>query len=326
MPKIPALWRQVLRKNFTDWKKLASFLDLSEEQHQKILKYPQFGLNLPWRLAQKVTKRTLDDPILKQFLPIVEETIFTSCFVKDPVQDVEYLKETKLLHKYPGRALLICTSACAMHCRYCFRQNFPYDTQTSGFLKELDLIREDSTLHEIILSGGDPLSLDDDALKVLLDALEAIPHVKRIRFHTRFPLGIPERLDDAFLAILKNRRVQIWFVLHINHVRELDPEVMAKIKNVQCLGIPVLNQSVLLKDVNDDLDTQKQLCEYLVDHGVMPYYLHQLDRVQGTSHFEVDQNLGKKLIQQLSTCLSGYAIPKYVAEIPGELSKTSLLN
>ena len=241
MPKIPALWRQVLRKNFTDWKKLASFLDLSEEQHQKILKYPQFGLNLPWRLAQKVTKRTLDDPILKQFLPIVEETIFTSCFVKDPVQDVEYLKETKLLHKYPGRALLICTSACAMHCRYCFRQNFPYDTQTSGFLKELDLIREDSTLHEIILSGGDPLSLDDDALKVLLDALEAIPHVKRIRFHTRFPLGIPERLDDAFLAILKNRRVQIWFVLHINHVRELDPEVMAKIKNVQCLGIPVLN-------------------------------------------------------------------------------------
>lgn len=324
MQKAPSLWRQVLRKNFTDWEKLAGFLEFSDEQRQKILKNSKFGLNLPFRLAQKIAKSTWNDPILKQFLPAVEESLIISGFQKDPVNDQEYRREAKFLQKYPGRALLICTSACAMHCRYCFRQNFDYDREKHGFSKEIELIREDSTLREIILSGGDPLSLDDAVLQGLLDSIETIPHVNRVRFHTRFPIGIPERLDEGFLALLKNRRVQFWFVVHVNHPRELDEEVLAGLKKVQCLGIPVLNQSVLLNGVNDDIETQKQLCEILVDNGILPYYLHQLDRVQGTAHFEVDQNQGRQLVKELTARLSGYAVPKYVSEIPGASSKTPL--
>lgn len=323
MQKSLVLWRQILRKNFTDWEKLADFLELSNEQRQKILDKKQFGLNLPWRLAQTIAKSTLDDPILKQFLPTAEEAVIASGFQIDPVHDQEYRKEAKFLQKYPGRALLICTSACAMHCRYCFRQNFDYERER-GFSKEIELIRQDSTLREIILSGGDPLSLDDAVLNELLDSIEKIPHVRRIRFHTRFPIGIPERIDEGFLALLKNRRIQLWFVVHVNHPRELDEEVLARLKNVQRLGIPVLNQSVLLKGINDDIATHKQLCEILVDNGILPYYLHQLDRVQGTAHFEVDQNDGLQLVKELSASLSGYAVPKYVSEIPGRSSKTPL--
>lgn len=324
MQKAPALWRQILRNNFIDWIKLADFLELSDHQREKIYKNPKFILNLPQRLAQKISKSTLDDPILRQFLPTLEETIITSGFCLDPVEDQHFRKESKFLQKYPGRALLVCTSACAMHCRYCFRQNFQHDRQKQGFTEEIELIRKDSTLHEIILSGGDPLSLDDSMLNDLLTSLEKIPHVQRIRFHTRFPVGIPERIDENFLAILQNRRIQLWFVLHINHPLELDEEVLAAIKNIQRLGIPVLNQSVLLKGVNDAVETQKQLCENLVDHGIFPYYLHQLDRTQGTAHFEVKENKGTELIKNLTSQLSGYAIPKYVSEIPGASSKTPI--
>lgn len=323
MQKTTALWRQILRKNFTHWEALADFLEFSSEQRQKILKNRKFGLNLPFRLASKISKGTWDDPILKQFLPTEEETFLTPGFQMDPVKDQESRKETKFLQKYPGRALLVSTSACAMHCRYCFRQNFVYDQQKT-FSKEIDLIRQDPSLHEIILSGGDPLSLDDAVLSDLINAIEAIPHVRRLRFHTRFPIGIPERLDEDFLTILKNRRLQFWFVVHVNHPKELDEEVLSRLKNVQCLGIPVLNQSVLLKGVNDNFATQKALCESLVDHGIMPYYLHQLDRVQGMAHYEVDQDYGRSLIRDLTANLAGYAVPKYVSEIPGIASKTRL--
>lgn len=324
MQKTPAHWRQIIRKNFTNVGKLADFLEFSPDQRQKLLTNSKFGLNLPWRLAQKISKGTLDDPILKQFLPTIEETYLSSDFLQDPVNDKNFRQETKLLKKYAGRALLICSSACAMHCRYCFRQNFPYDTQKKGFVEELETIRQDSSLHEVILSGGDPLSLDNDVLNHLLNDLENIPHVQRIRFHTRFPIGIPERIDGKFINILKNRKSQLIFVVHVNHPQELDKDIFSALRKIQKLGIPVLNQSVLLKGINDTLDTQKRLSENLVNHGIMPYYLHQLDRVQGASHFEVDQKQGQKLIKGLSETLSGYAVPKYVAEIPGKYGKTSI--
>lgn len=318
-----ASWRQIARNNFTNWEVLADFLELSRLQREKILKKSSFILNLPRRLAQKIEKGSLDDPILRQFLPMQDELAVVSGFQEDPVHDQSFRKEAKFLQKYPGRALLVCTSACAMHCRYCFRQNFPYEQQ-SGFSKEIELIQQDETLHEIILSGGDPLSLDNRILGALIDSLEAIPHVNRVRFHTRFPIGIPERLDKEFLSILKGRRVQFWFVIHVNHPKELDSEIFATLKEVQKLGIPILNQSVLLKGINDDLETQKKLCETLADHGILPYYLHQLDRVKGTSHFEVEPALGEKIIKELTACLSGYAVPKYVQEIPGASNKTRL--
>lgn len=235
-----------------------------------------------------------------------------------------FRKEAKLLHKYKGRALLVCTSVCAMHCRYCFRQNFAYDTANKSFSQELALIREDPSLHEIILSGGDPLSLSDNRLQELFVELSSIPHITRIRFHTRFPIGIPERITHAFMALLQSLPQQIWFVLHINHYRELDEDIIRKIRELQKIGVVVLNQSVLLKGVNDNVETLKELCEQLVNHGVLPYYLHQLDRVQGAAHFEVDEKKGQQLIQALAAQLPGYAVPKYVREIPGEPNKTAL--
>jgi EF-P beta-lysylation protein EpmB len=221
--------------------------------------------------------------------------------------------------------LLICTSACAMHCRYCFRQNFDYETENKGFAEELAMIAEDSSLHEILLSGGDPLSLSNTSLKALIEALAKIPHLKRLRFHTRFPIGIPERIDDEFLDILEKTRFQTWFVIHTNHPQELDKDIFQALKKVQKLGIPVLNQTVLLKGVNDNLETLKKLCETLVDQGILPYYLHQLDRVQGSHHFEVAEERGHELIEELLKEIAGYAVPKYVREISGEPSKTPLL-
>ncbi len=321
----PAAWKLILRKNFTHWEKLADFLELTSEQRKQIIKKSHFPLNLPLRLAEKIKKGTLTDPILKQFLPDVQEELKTPGFVVDPVGDSGCREAPKLLHKYQGRVLLVTTSACAMHCRYCFRQNFDYKTNERLFLEELELIEKDSTIHEVILSGGDPLSLSDQIIDDLLTRLSKIPHVKRIRFHTRFPVGIPERIDEAFLKVLKRCTLQIWFVLHINHPLELDQDLTIKIKSLQQLGIVLLNQSVLLRDVNDDEETLAHLCEALVDQGVLPYYLHQLDRVEGASHFEVGEEKGLALIQALTKRLSGYAVPKYVREIPGELSKTSLV-
>ncbi|MEX1013461.1 MAG: KamA family radical SAM protein [Waddliaceae bacterium] len=318
-------WQSILKSNFRDWKSLADFLQLNEEQTEKILKQSRFPLNLPRRLAEKIEKSTLDDPIFKQFVPMQNETVPSLKFVKEPVQDSQFCKSPKLLHKYEGRALILATSACAMHCRYCFRQNFPYESKVKGFEKEIEEVRSNPTITEIILSGGDPLSLSNRALDLLFNDLSSISHLKRIRFHTRFPIGIPERIDDGFLKILEATKLQVWFVLHINHVNELDDEIFSYLKELQKKGVVLLNQAVLLKGINDTIDAQKALCESLVNQGILPYYLHQLDRVEGASHFEVPEEEGTILIKELTKQLPGYGIPKYVREIPGKQSKTPLL-
>lgn len=318
------LWRQILRQNFTRWDKLADFLELDAQQRSCIDEHPHFSLNLPMRLAAKITKKTLDDPILKQFLPTKAEKTSSLGFVPDPVSDATFRRESRLLHKYEGRALLICSGACAMHCRYCFRQNFDYGQSDKVFQAELEVIRKDPSIREIILSGGDPLSLSNERLEDLVKSLSAIPHIGRIRFHTRFPMGIPERIDASFLQILEKTAKQIWFVIHANHPREFDPDIFERLTAIRRLGCPVLNQAVLLRGVNDDAETLKQLSEILVDQGIMPYYLHQLDRVQGAAHFDVPESEGKRLIEDIAKQLPGYAVPKYVREIAGESSKTSL--
>lgn len=317
-------WRQIQRHNFTSWEKLATFLELSQEQIAKILKKSPFALNLPLRLAKKVEKGRLDDPILKQFLPVEEEKNLLPGYSLDPVSDQSFRQESKLLHKYQGRALLVCTSACAMHCRYCFRQNFNYDVEDKTFAKEIELIKNDISLKEIILSGGDPLSLSDEVLGSLLERLSSIEHIKRIRFHTRFPIGIPERIDESFLNLLKSIPKQIWFIIHANHPNELDSDLFERLKSLQKIGIPILNQAVLLKGVNDNIETLTKLCESLADNGVQPYYLHQLDRVQGADRFEVNEEDGLKLIEELTSKLSGYAVPKYVKEVAGQPSKSPM--
>lgn len=322
MTAIP-LWRQIQRLNFTDWRKFIHYLEFEEEEALKVVqKRSAFPLNVPLRLAQKIKKKNWQDPLLLQFLPVLEEEKSSTLFVLDPVSDASFQKTPKLLHKYNGRALLVCTSACAMHCRYCFRRHYEYETTVKTFEPELAAIRADPSLTEILLSGGDPLSLSDHDLGNLLRNLGAIPHVKRIRFHTRFPIGIPERITDAFLALLASCTQQVMFVIHCNHVDELDPTIFDALKKVQRLGIPLLSQSVLLKGVNDSLETLCNLFEALIDQGILPYYLHQLDRVQGAAHFEVEQDVGQQLIRELQSRLPGYAIPKYVREEPFKPHKT----
>lgn len=318
------LWRQVLRTNFTNISKLLNFLELDPDPSQVVLSNPKFTLNLPLRLAQKIPKKTWDDPILKQFLPTPQENEQTEGYQQDPVGDQCSQKSAKLLHKYQGRALLVCTSACAMHCRYCFRQNYPYDRTSTPFSQEIAMLKQDSSIKEVILSGGDPLSLSDFTLEKLLQELYAIPHLKMIRFHTRFPIGIPERIDDAFLKLLSQSPLQIWFVIHANHPRELDHDVLQAMRELQKHKITVLNQSVLLNGVNDEVEILKELCERLVENGILPYYLHQLDRVYGSANFEVEEEKGRYLIQELTKQLPGYAVPKYVREIAGQSSKTLL--
>lgn len=317
-------WKLVLRRNFIDWTKLADFLNLSDSQKQHILDKSHFPLNLPFRLAQKIAKGTLDDPILLQFLPLKKENENLPGFLSDPVNDVLFKQESRLLRKYQGRVLLLTTGACAMNCRFCFRQNYDYDISEKTFGAEIELIKQDPSIREVILSGGDPLSLSNTALKPLLLSLALIPHITRIRFHTRFPIGIPERIDADFLSLLESIPCQFWFIIHSNHPQEFDEEIFASLRRLQKIGVTILNQAVLLKGVNDRLDILLQHCQLLVDHGIVPYYLHQLDRVKGASHFEVPEEQGKALIKQVSEHLSGYAVPKYVREVPGELSKTPL--
>lgn len=318
-------WQLILRQNFTCWIKLADYLQLTVEQRLQILPSKQFPLNLPLRLAQKIRKGTLVDPILRQFLPTHAEAVTTPGFGCDSVGDVAAQKTPKLLKKYAGRVLLVCTSACAMHCRYCFRQHYDYDVGQPGYFEpELEFIRQDPSVHEVILSGGDPLSLSNRTLGTLLSALAAIPHVRRIRWHTRFPIGIPERIDDELLALLRAMPQTLWFIVHINHPDELDADVVAAMGQLRRLGAVILNQAVLLKGVNDDVDTLCALSQKLVDNGITPYYLHQLDRTQGVAHFEVPVERGRELIAELSTRIAGYAVPRYVQEIAGEPHKTRL--
>ncbi len=316
-----SVWRSILRKNFTRVDQFADFLELNDAQRAQLILKPHFAFQVPLRLAEKMPKGTLDDPLVRQFLPLQAELKHHPDFVSDPVCDQAFQKEKKLLHKYDGRVLLVCTSACAMHCRYCFRQNFSYETDKT-FEKELACIEQDLSVHEVILSGGDPLSLSDEMLAYLLESLAKLPHIRRIRFHTRFPIGIPERIDDSFLSLIAVVPQQVYFIIHCNHPRELDQDVLQHLNALQRLGCIIMNQAVLLKGVNDDVHTLKQLCEQLSNHGILPYYLHQLDRVQGTAHFEVDEERGRFLMQEIAKQLPGYAVPKYVREIAGEPYKT----
>jgi EF-P beta-lysylation protein EpmB len=316
------LWRQVQRENFSRFEPLADFLGLSLDLKKKILQKSRFSLNVPRRLANKIAKNTLDDPILRQFVPLEEELLPFPDFVPDPVQDEMFRQTKKIIHKYKGRALILASSACAMHCRFCFRQNFPYETEEKGFEEELNYIRGDESLIEIILSGGDPLSLSESSLANLFQSLEKIPHLKRIRFHSRFPIGIPERIDSSFLELLSSCSKQIFFVIHCNHPKELDSDVVKALKKIQYLAIPVLNQSTLLKGVNDDEKTLLDLSETLLETGISPYYLHELDQVEGAGHFAVPRGRSQELVRYLQANLSGFGVPRLVREISGQASKT----
>jgi len=315
----PTLWRQIQRENFTSVQELADFLELSEENRALLLDQPRFVLNVPRRLAEKMAKNDVADPIFLQFVPLLKEQVASPGFTADPVCDKLFRHGKKILHKYKGRALWLATSACAMHCRYCFRQNFPYENEHA---EDFAYLKANSDIQEIILSGGDPLSLNDAALGQLLYAFDSIPHIQRIRFHTRFPIGIPERIDNSFLELLSGLTKQVFFVVHTNHARELDPEVVAALRKIAALGIPLLNSSVLLKGINDDPETLLDLCQALINAGILPYYLNLLDPVEGGAHFDVSEERGRELLRYVQERLSGYGVPRLIREEPGAPSKT----
>lgn len=248
--------------------------------------------------------------------------------LRDPVGDLDAQRLPGLLQKYAGRVLLVTTGACAVHCRYCFRRHYPYDTAPktlAAWEPALDEIATDESLSEVILSGGDPLTLRDSLLAALAERLAEIPHVRRLRVHTRLPLMIPERINDDLLGWLRGTRLSPIMVVHANHAHELTGDAADAVQRIVEAGIPTLNQTVLLRGINDDVETLAALSERLLDLGALPYYLHQLDRVAGALHFEVPIARGLELVAALRARLPGYAVPRYVQERAGETSKTILV-
>ena len=316
-------WRSIQSTNIRCIKKLSEFLELSQQNSSALIKSP-FPLNLPLRLAKKIQKGSLNDPILKQFVPLAEENSSSKLSSQDPLSEADFLKEPKLLHKYQGRLLLLPTSACAMHCRYCFRRHFPYENKEHSIDKEISYIEQNKSISEVILSGGDPLSLSNANLKKILSTLSSIKHIKRIRFHSRFIIGIPERIDEELISILENTGPQIIFVIHINHPIEIDKDICNAVSKLQKIGIPILNQGVLLAGVNDSFKVLNDLCLKLINNGIIPYYLHDLDYVQGSDHFRVSREKALSIIDQLKETLPGYALPKFVFEQPHKKSKTEI--
>jgi EF-P beta-lysylation protein EpmB len=272
------------------------------------------------------------DPVLRQVLPDPSEgAVPPPGYSLDAVGDTQPQNAVApgLIHKYPGRALMVTTGACAVNCRFCFRRNYPYSEINQGGAgggAALDAVSADPSITELILSGGDPLCLPDRALEVLFGRLRRIPHLKRVRIHTRMPVVLPDRIDGGLLTLLKSQgpALQLWVVTHFNCQEELAPEALAACRRLLKIGIPVLNQSVLLRGVNDTAERQAALQEGLTDAGVKPYYLHQLDQVAGVAHFEVPQAEGERLVVQLRSRISGIAMPQWVQDLPGQPSKTPL--
>ena len=288
----------------------------------------QFPLFVPRGFVARMQPGDPDDPLLRQVLPVADEMAEVPGFVVDPVDDNAAARQAGLLQKYEGRVLMIATGTCAVHCRYCFRRHFPYD-ETPRSLKDwqpvLNEIADDASLREVILSGGDPLTLVDATLAALVERLESIPHIRRLRIHTRLPIVIPERVTDELVAMLGDSRLTPIVVLHANHANELDQHVALAVAKLTDAGIILLNQAVLLAGINDSVETQAALSERLIDLRVLPYYLHQLDRVAGAAHFETSIATGQRIIEELIASLPGYAVPRYVQEVAGASSKTDIL-
>lgn len=348
-----------MREAVRDVGELARLLDLdpswAEQAKGAVSDFPLF---VPRSYLARMRPGDPTDPLLRQVLPLACETDrqtseppnvpnsgsnpvgavpaadgpekapeMSGLGLIDPVGDLEAQRLPGLLQKYTGRVLLVTTGACAVHCRYCFRRHYPYETAPktlAAWQPALDEIAGDESIHEVILSGGDPLTLRDSLLASLAERLAEIPHLRRLRVHTRLPLMIPERINDELLEWLRGTRLAPVMVIHANHANELSDDAAAAVQRIVAAGIPTLNQTVLLRGINDDVETLAALSERLLDLGAMPYYLHQLDRVAGALHFEVPLERGLELVAALRARLPGYAVPRYVQERPGEPSKTIL--
>ncbi len=333
-------WSVSLRQAIRSARELYEILELPHpsgpetENARVAAAVEDFPVFAPREYTARMRKGDPDDPLLRQVLPLPEESDRVDGFGTDPVGDLAAVQGSSepgagtVLKKYPGRALLVVTGACAVHCRYCFRRHFPYERTAGGLHRwsgAVECIATDSSIEEVILSGGDPLTLRDHSLRELVEQLAKIPHLRRLRIHSRLPIMIPSRINDALLHWMTGTRLQPVFVLHANHPNELTGnDVVGAVERLTSAGVPMLNQSVLLRGVNDSVEALELLSRRLVSLRVMPYYLHHLDRVAGAAHFQVPVATGRRLVQQLRARVSGYMVPRYVVEVAGRESKSVL--
>ncbi|MCK9503208.1 MAG: EF-P beta-lysylation protein EpmB [Porticoccaceae bacterium] len=318
-------WKMELRNAVTSSGELLKLLDLDTSPlADAVTAKSPFPLRAPLSFVARMEKGNPDDPLLKQVLPLISEEVPVPGFSADPLMENAYNPTPGIIHKYQGRVLLISTPVCAINCRYCFRRHFPYGDNNPGkrqWLESLDYIRGDTSIREVILSGGDPLATDDEHLSWLVGQLDAIPQLKRLRIHSRLPVVIPSRINDDCLAWMLKSRLKLSMVVHINHGNEINHEVSAAIARLRTQGIMVFNQSVLLKGINDNTETLIELSEKLFDAGIVPYYLHTLDPVAGAGHFHCDTPAALTLYRELQRQLPGYLLPKLVRDVPGTSSK-----
>jgi EF-P beta-lysylation protein EpmB len=327
-----AAWQRELARAISDPRELLQLLGLADDADggahgpaaQAALAGAQFRLRVPRGFVGRMRRGDPRDPLLLQVLPGARELVELPGFGSDPLGERAAMRAPGLLHKYHGRALLITTGACAVHCRYCFRREFPYeDGMAEGrWRRALAAIAADQSIEEVILSGGDPLSLSDARLGQLTDALRGVAHVRRLRLHTRTPVVLPERIDAGFMRWLAALPWPTVIVLHSNHAREIDDSVRTATARMRAAGATLLNQSVLLAGINDSVPALEALSHALWSAQVLPYYLHLLDRVRGSAHFEVSEDTARELMAALAARLPGYLLPRLAREQAGAPAKT----
>jgi EF-P beta-lysylation protein EpmB len=321
----PVRWQQRWREAIRDPRELLRQLGLDPaELGVSDEAAGQFAVRVPQGFAARMRHGDRHDPLLRQVLPITDELKVVPGFSLDAVGDGAAKKATGVIQKYRGRALLVTTGSCAINCRYCFRRHFDYGTENAareGWRDAVEAIAQDPDIDEVILSGGDPLSLATHKLVELTHALKQIPHLRRLRIHSRLPVVLPERVDDELVQWIASLPWPVAFVIHANHANEFDASVDAAMARLRAAGATLLNQAVLLRGVNDSIEALQGLSERSFAAGVLPYYLYQVDRVEGVAHFEVADDTAKDLHAQLTARLSGYLVPKLVREISGDSSK-----
>ena len=320
-------WQKELANVVTCPKVLLEMVGLSSQVHENDIKARSlFPVRVPLPFIKKIRHGDANDPLLLQVMPRHQEFLTKSGFNKDPLLEQDN-NQPGLLHKYKSRVLVMFKTGCAVNCRYCFRRHFPYQENQlnkRSLIDALSYIQADKNINEVILSGGDPLMAKDDAISWFLDELEQIPQIKRMRIHSRLPVVIPARITEQLCERLAKSPLKIIFVNHINHANEIDSDFKNAMNMLKQANVLLLNQAVILKDVNDTVDAQINLSEALFDTDVMPYYLHLLDKVEGASHFDIDEAQAIKIMAELLETLPGFLVPKLVREIGGQKSKTPI--
>lgn len=317
-------WQQQWQSSFKNMDDLLEYLHISREALSILDQKSEFPLRVPQAFVDRMEKGNPNDPLLKQILPLSQELEGATGFVTDPLAENDANPLPGLLHKYKSRVLLTLSGACAVHCRYCFRRHFPYSENnpgTKGWEPVFDYLLSHPEVKEVILSGGDPLSVDDSLLRNFIQRLEEIASVNYLRIHTRLPVVIPERVTEALLKIFRETRFRVTVVLHSNHANEWDNSLHLPMKKLSAAGVTLLNQAVLLRGVNDTLSSQVDLSYRLFDFGILPYYLHLLDKVSGAAHFDVAKHIAIELMREMIETLPGYLVPKLVYEAPHRRSK-----